>query len=253
MKDHAQAEREVRRLIYTYSRAVDRLDRALLAAFAGAALASGATWGLMRASGPVSTGAVREALLADPDMIPAAMERLQARETGKAIAANRAVIETPYAGAWEGAKDADVTVVQFFDYACGYCRAALPDIDRLLREDRKLRVVYRELPVLGPDSEAAAFLSLGAARQGRYPEFHRAMYAAGRPDAAARARLAASFRVPAAQTPEAAQELSQNLQLQQALRIAGTPAWIVGDRVLNGNVGYDALKRAIAEVRAERG
>jgi protein-disulfide isomerase len=195
---------------------------------------------------------VHDYILEHPEILPEAMERLQARETTKAVAANRKLIETPYAGAWEGNPNGDVVLVQFFDYACGYCSASLPDIDRLLKEDPKLKIVYREMPVLGPDSTAAAELSLRVAKTGRYAAFHRAAYAA-RPDAGARAKLAQQFGVdPKAKDGGADTEIATNLQLQGALRLSGTPSWVVGDKLLAGAVGYDALKAAIAEVRASK-
>ncbi len=195
---------------------------------------------------------VRDYILEHPEILPEAMERLQARDTAKAVAANRKAIETPYAGAWEGNPDGDVVLVEFFDYACGYCRASLPDIERLLKEDPKLKIVYREMPVLGPDSTAAAELSLRVAKTGRYAAFHRAAYAA-RPDAAARAKLAQQFGVDAkAKDAGAEGEIMANLQLQSALRLSGTPSWVVGDKLLAGAVGYDALKAAIAEARAAK-
>jgi protein-disulfide isomerase len=195
---------------------------------------------------------VRDYILANPEILPEAMERLQAKEAAKAIAANRNAIETPFGGAWEGAKNGDVVLAQFFDYACGYCRASLPVVDRLLKEDPKLKVVYRELPVLGPDSEAAAHLSLAVAAKGRYAEFHRALYAEGRLDAAARAKLASRFGVSAAPTPASRGEIGKNQSLQGPLRISGTPTWVVGDRVVYGAVGYDELKAAIATARSAR-
>lgn len=195
---------------------------------------------------------VRDYILDHPEILPEAMERLQARETTKAIAANRKLIETPYAGAWEGSATADVVLVEFFDYACGYCRASLPVIDRLLKEDPKLKIVYREMPVLGPDSEAASALSLRVAKTGRYAAFHRAAYAT-RPDAAAREKLARQFGVdPKVRDDGVTAEIASNLQLQNALRLTGTPSWVVGDKMLAGAVGYDALKAAIAEARAAK-
>ena len=228
----------------------------LIAAAAGAAATFAATTSV---STPVAMAdkatierIVRDYILDHPEILPQAMERLQARELAKTINANRKLIETPYAGAWEGSANADVTVVQFFDYACGYCRASLPDIDRLLKDDPKLKIVYRELPVLGPDSEAAAHLSLAIATKGGYAEAHRALYAAKRPDNTARERLAKQYGVNAAPTAATREEITTNLQLQNALRITGTPTWIIGDKVLGGAVGYDALKAAIADVRAAR-
>ena len=196
---------------------------------------------------------VHDYILDHPEILPQAMERLQARETGKLVRANRDAIVTPYEGAWEGSANPDVVLVEFFDYACGYCRASLPDIDRLLKADPKLRIVYRELPVLGPDSEVAAQISLIAARSGRYPQFHRALYAAGRPDRATVERVARQFGIdPAQRNPAASREIESNLQLQRALNITGTPSWVVGDKLLAGAVGFDAIRAAIAEVRAGR-
>jgi protein-disulfide isomerase len=118
---------------------------------------------------------VREYILNHPEILPEAMQNLQNRELAKVVGANRTRIETPYAGAWEGAADADVTLVEFFDYACGYCRSAMPDIARLLAEDKKLKIVYREMPVLGEASYEAARVSLAVAEQGRYMVFHKAI------------------------------------------------------------------------------
>src|SRR3546814_15272668 len=92
------------------------------------------------------------------------------------IDASRQTIETPYAGAWEGAAKGDVTVVEFFDYACGYCRASLPDLARLVGEDKGVKVVYRELPILSEESIDAAKVSLLAAEKNQYMPFHRALY-----------------------------------------------------------------------------
>jgi protein-disulfide isomerase len=224
-----------------------------------AALGAAATFAATAAAPTVSIAEkaavekiVHDYILEHPEILPEAMERLQAREMTKAVAANRKLIETPYVGAWEGNPNGDVVLVEFFDYACGYCRASLPDIDRLLKEDPKLKIVYREMPVLGPDSTAAAELSLRVAKTGRYAAFHRAAYAA-RPDAAARARLAQSFGVDSkAKDADAETEISTNLQLQNALRLTGTPSWVVGDKLLAGAVGYDALKAANAEARAAK-
>ncbi len=199
---------------------------------------------------------IRNYIMAHPEILPEAMAALQSRETKKLVDANRARIETPFGGAWVGAKDGDVTLVEFFDYACGYCRAALPDIDRLLAEDKKLKIVYRELPILGEGSDMAARASLSVAQSGgNYTAFHRALYAAGRPDEQSiSAALAQSGTKPEAATNDKiTTEIAANLDLQRQLQLTGTPSWIVGDTVLNGAVGYDELKKAIAKARETRG
>ena len=201
---------------------------------------------------------VKETVLANPEIIPEAMERLQEREMSKAVGANRAAYETPFGGAWAGAKDGDVVLVEFFDYACGYCRKSNEDIDRLLAEDRKLKVVWREWPVLGPDSELAAQVSLAAAEQGRFRAYYDRLFALGRPTAQSIARAQQEAGIPdeavaRMKGSEAARsELSKNLQLAQAINASGTPTFVVGDKVLQGAVGYEALKEAIEETRERR-
>jgi len=233
--------------------AADPADKTgLLSGWKGAALAGvvGALIGggvMMAASGSF----VRSYLLEHPEVLPEAMERLRAREGSRVVTANRAAIETPYAGAWAGAKDGDVVLVEFFDYACTYCRRSNADVDRLLKEDPKLKVVWREWPVLGRDSEAAARASLAAAEAGKFRAFHDALYAAGRPtpDAVAAAQAAAGVAPPA--SPQAGDgELARNFQLANTLKASGTPTFVVGDRILQGAVGYEALKQAVAEARA---
>ena len=236
-----------------------RIMIGLLAAAAGAAAAVGAIQATTP-SQPVATNdrvaiekIVRDYILDHPEILPEAMQRLQAREVAKAVNANRQRIETPFAGAWEGAANGDVTLVQFFDYNCGYCRAALPDIDRLLKEDPKLKVVYREFPVLGPESEEAARASLAAAKANKYAAFHRALYAGGRPDARAVEKAAKDLGINLAfaSDPAAQAEIDANLALARPLALSGTPSWVIGDRVLSGHVGYDALKEAIADARTK--
>lgn len=214
----------------------------------------------MRPADEAASGsAVRDYLLAHPEVIPEAMEKLKQKDAAHLVDQNRKAIETPFAGAWAGAKDGDVTLVQFYDYACGYCRASLPDIKRLLAEDPKIRIVYRELPILSAESEDAARVSLAAAEQGRFTQFHEAMWAAGRPaaetiaSAEAKAGLNPASTATTAKSQAVEQELVKNIGLMRTLGIAGTPAWIVGDQMLSGAVGYDALKKAIAEARAAKG
>ena len=195
---------------------------------------------------------VREYILNHPEILPEAMRNLEAREGAKAVSTNRKALETPFGTAWEGAADADVTLVQFFDYNCGYCRAARADIDKLIAEDPKLRVVYREVPILGEDSLKASRASLAAAQGGNYIAFHKALYDAGR--ATAKSIGDVRNRVKPGGEDDAGKidaEINANVGLLRDLQLTGTPGWVVGDQVLNGAVGYDALKAAIAEARTK--
>lgn len=201
---------------------------------------------------------VRDYLLEHPEVIPEAMARLESREAGERVAAIREPLQRPFAGAWAGNPRGDVTVVEFFDYACGYCRQSMPDIVRLLREDSNVRFVFRELPILSPESETAARYSLVAAQQGDFFAFHQAMYAAGRPSDATIASAMSSAGIDQSRartaigSAEIAAELHNNMELARQLRLSGTPAFIVGDQVFSGAVGYERLKQAIAEAREAR-
>lgn len=226
------------------------------AALAGGAAGAGMT--VLLAVIAVQSGwadrLVRKAMVENPTILVETADALRDEQSAPAIAANRQALETPFGSSWEGARDADVTLVEFYDYACGYCRASLPVIDQLLRDDPKLRVVYREFPILGPDSEAAARLALAASRQGRFKAFHDALFAAGRPTPATLAQAAAAAGIPAEipADPAIDAELQRNLSLAQQLGANGTPLFIVGNRVLNGAVGIDVLRQAIADARAAR-
>jgi protein-disulfide isomerase len=195
----------------------------------------------------LSRSIVRQGMLADPQILVEASDALRDRQTAPLIASSRSALETPFASSWKGAEKPEVVLVEFYDYACPYCKASNPHVDRLLKEKPDLRVVYRELPILGQDSVEAARLSLAASKAGRFRQFHDALYAAGRPAPntnAAAARVANIAPTPA-QDPAIEAELKRNFEIASRLGATGTPLFVVGDRVLNGAVGYDALKQAI--------
>lgn len=220
----------------------------------GGVIGSLLTAGLLvfAAPGVFSSRIVRQGLLSDPRILAETVQELRDTQYIPVLAANRAAIETPFGSSWKGAVKPQVTLVEFFDYACPYCRASNPSVDRLLQEDKGLRVVYRELPILGPDSVTAARLSLEASKLGRFARFHDALWAAGRPatDTIAAAAQNAGIAPAPPQDPEIDAELNRNMKLAADLGATGTPLFVVGDRVMNGAVGYDALKEAIAKARA---
>jgi protein-disulfide isomerase len=199
----------------------------------------------------LSSRIVRQGLLADPKILSDAVDALRDTQYEPVLASNRAAIETPFGSSWKGAAKPEVTLVEFFDYACPYCKASNPSVDRLLQEDKGLRVVYRELPILGPDSVTAARLSLEASKLGRFGKFHDTLWAAGRPapDTIGAAAQAAGISPKPADDPQIEAELKRNFQLAGQLGATGTPLFVIGDRVMNGAVGYDALQQAIAAAR----
>lgn len=231
------------------------MNRGALLAGAGGILIGGAAMVFVGGASPVGgdraaiEGIVRDYILAHPEIIPDAMRLLQDREVAKVVQANRAALERPFGSAWAGAEDGDVVLVEFFDYACGFCRKSNADVERLLKEDEKLKVVWREWPVLGEDSLAAAEASLAAAQQGRFRAYHDRLFASGRPDAAAVAAAKTAAGVTAPASPEHQREIERNYQLARNIGATGTPTFVIGDKVLQGAVGYEALKKAIEEAR----
>lgn len=200
---------------------------------------------------------VADYIKANPQIIPEALEAQRDREIAKAIGAIRPALEKPYAGAWAGNADGDVTLVVFTDYACGFCRASVPDVDRLIREDKRLKIVFRELPIISPQSRDAALMALAAARQGKYDAFHHAMFAADSLGPAAITAAAAKAGVVTDGSADATanealfqRELDNNLAIASQLQLNATPTWVVGDQLFQGQVGYDALRQAIARARS---
>jgi protein-disulfide isomerase len=224
----------------------------------GAAILGGIIGSLLTAAALVfalpdvlSSRIVRQGLIADPNVLLDAEDVLREAQYAPVLAANRDALETPFGSSWKGATKPDVTLVEFFDYACPYCKASNPAVDRLIKEDKGLRVVYRELPILGADSVVAARLSLEASKLGRFGTFHDKLWATGRPAEETNTAAAQAVGLDAVpkDDPEIEAELKKNFQLAGQLGATGTPLFVIGDRVLNGAVGYDTLKQAIEAAR----
>lgn len=196
---------------------------------------------------------VRAGMMADPQILVDAGQALRDRQYEPVLAQHRAELETPFGTSWKGASKPDVTLVEFFDYACPYCKASNPVVDRLIEDDKNVRVVYRELPILGPDSVAAARLSLAASKAGRFAQFHDALWAAGRPSPQTLASASQSAGIPskAQESADIEAELKKNFELAGQLGATGTPLFVVGNRVINSAVSYEELKKAIEDARAK--
>ena len=198
---------------------------------------------------------VREYILDNPEILPEAIDRLQARETASQLGEIRQAVVTPFPGAVLGNPDGKVVLVEFSDYACGYCRHSVPDIDALIVANPDLKVVLRELPILSPQSADAARMALAAAEQGRFEAFHKAMFASGRPSpqtieqAAKQAGLDLERARKAAASREVEAELQRNRAMAAQMGFNGTPSWVIGDQAFSGAVGRKALAKAIAAAR----
>lgn len=158
-----------------------------------------------------------------------------------------------------GNKKGDVTIVEFFDYNCGYCKQAVPDVMELLDDDKKLRLVFIEIPILGPSSMTAAKWALAAKEQNSYLEYHLLlMKHKGPMDEAILADYASKLKLDVdkmridANSPETDKILQENLQMSQKMGIQGTPAFIVGKEVIRGYVSKDVLAQAAKKAREEK-
>ena len=202
---------------------------------------------------------VRDYILAHPEIIPEAINRLETRAISQLLDANRKEIEDAYAGAWAGAENGDVILVEFFDYNCPYCKIMHSELQKLLAKDKKLKIIYRDYPVLGDTSVDAAMASLSAARQGRYAAFQKYLLSVegriSQADIVAAVRAAGMNEMETAQdmrSPDLRRQLQKNLTLGSALGMTGTPSYVVGNRILSGAKSHEQLAKAIAEARAQK-
>jgi protein-disulfide isomerase len=150
----------------------------------------------------------------------------------------------------------DVTIVEFFDYNCPYCRAAAPMLAEAMAADPGIRLVHKEWPILGPGSDFAALAALASARQGRYQDFHQAMMAySGQINEASTLEIARDIGIDLEQLrrdledPDIRAELDRNYALSGTLRVTGTPTFVIGDEIVRGLVDIATLRQYIAEAR----
>jgi len=154
----------------------------------------------------------------------------------------------------------DVTMVELFDYNCGFCKRSLPDILKLVESDKNLKFVIKEFPILGPGSLVAARAAIASRAQGKYWEFHSALLKKrGSVNEAGVMKVAEKLGLDIAKlkkdmnSDEITAILARNHRVAQALNINGTPAFIVGETIFPGAVGYEKLAEAVAKVRAKGG
>lgn len=182
----------------------------------------------------------------------------QAAQQDKVISENAdAIFRSPLSYS-AGNPDGDVTVVEFFDYNCGFCRRALPDIVKLVENDDKVRVVFKELPIFGDDSEDAAKAVLAAGKQGKYFEMHQKLYSdPGKANKEKAMKVAQDLGLDVPQlekdadSAEVQQALDEARDLAQKLGLQGTPLYLIGDRTIPGAPDdlYDQLVDNVAEIR----
>ena len=151
----------------------------------------------------------------------------------------------------------DVTVVEFFDYNCGYCRQTLPELIKLIDSDKKIKVQFMEFPILAPGSTEASKIAIAAAKQGKYLEFHKAMFAAGRANKETALKVAEQIgldieKVKAdSASPETEALITKISEIGKRIFIDGTPTFIIGDKTNPGAADFDQLKQLVDETRKD--
>lgn len=206
---------------------------------------------------------IAETLRDNPELILEALQALEARQAEAEAAAaaavltnERALLERDPNAPVLGNPDGDVTVVEFFDYNCPYCKRAMPEIDALLAQDGQIRLVLREWPILSEGSALAARAALAARKQGKYPEMHDAlMNMRGKLEADTVMRIAGEVGLDLEklkadmQSPEVEEHIATSMRLADALGFNGIPAFIVGDQLIPGFVEKAQLAEAVASAR----
>lgn len=206
---------------------------------------------------------IHDYLLNHPDVLIQAVQgaedkmKADAQDKAQKVLADRRkeVFDDPSSPV-AGNPHGDVTMVEFFDYRCPYCKQVEPSLEKVIADDHHLRFVYKEFPVLGPVSTTAARAALAARKQGKYDAFHRAMMATkGQITDQTVMDVAGSVGLDIVQlrrdmaSPDVDKTLKENLALADALDITGTPGFIVGDTIIPGAISLDDLKQAIADAR----
>ena len=218
---------------------------------------------------PAAKGAieeiVRDYIKAHPEVIEESLEHLGERRQAEALQRGREVVaahqdelfrdpDSPVHGNPSG----DVTVVEFFDYRCRYCRAVAGTVTQLLKDDPKVRLVYKDYPILGDLSVVASKAALAARAQDKYPAFHEALMAVkGELTEGSVLEIAAGVGLDTArltadmQAPAITQLIEKNRSLGKALGLTGTPVFIVGPELAPGALDLAEMKALVAQARAK--
>jgi protein-disulfide isomerase len=212
-------------------------------------------------------GLIKEYLTKNPEILVEMQNALEAREYERQAARTAAVIKkharevfNPSSSPIVGNSKGDVTVLEFFDYNCGYCKRAFGDVARLLDKDKQVKFILKELPILSKGSEEASRVALAARMQGKYWEFHRAMLqSSGQANEASALRTAEKVGVDMTRlkkdmaSPAVQKEIDDTRALAQKLGVQGTPYFLIADRIIPGapeNL-LERMNKLVAEVRKE--
>src|SRR6266851_781339 len=210
---------------------------------------------------------VKDYLVAHPEVLQEVLNELEKRQSDADAVKHRDGVKQYSQALFYsprqvtiGNRQGDVTLVEFFDYNCGYCKRALADMLNLMREDAKLRVVLKEFPVLGPSSVEAAQVAVAVRMQDptgkKYLDFHQKLLGGrGQADKARALAAAKDAGLDMARlekdlaSPEVRATLEENFKIAEEMGLNGTPSYVIGKQVVIGAVGVDSLKEKIGLAR----
>jgi len=207
---------------------------------------------------------VYEAIRENPEIVMEAVAILQARQAKDeasaaqdVLSSQRQLLERDPNAPVLGNPEGDVTIVEFFDYNCPYCKRAAPEVKALVAADPNVRLVFREWPILGEGSVYAARAALASRNQGKYEEFHDAMMGLkGRATEQSVLRVAAEIGMDIEKmtadmgSDEVAEHIETSMRLTQALGVTGTPAFVIGDAIIPGFIELPQLQKLVDDTRA---
>lgn len=209
---------------------------------------------------------LKEYLHEHPEVVVEALQASQRKQEAQlrerqklSLSALKERLESdPDSPVWGNPKG-NVTLVDFSDYNCPFCKRMYPTVEEIVAKDGNVRVVVKELPILGPESLISARYALAAKKQGKYAELRNAlMTLPGRPDEKTVQDTARRLKIDVEQlkrdisAPEIDRELRKNQELAESLGISGTPAFVVGSSLIGGAVGRDVLETHIVAARKEK-
>jgi len=206
---------------------------------------------------------IRDYLIANPEVLVEAMQELERKQDSqrdsqaqKAIDQQQAALLGDPATPSTGNPNGDVTIVEFSDYQCPYCKKAHTAVKSVIAADGKVKLIYKDLPILGEASKIAAVAALASIKQGKHDAFHDALMAnTAKLDDARIFDIAASVGIDVDRLkadmndPAIKKTIDRNMALAQELGVRGTPAFVVGKQFVPGAVDADALKQLISEAR----
>lgn len=206
---------------------------------------------------------VEEYIRSNPQVILDSVDKHQResmeRRQSDAVKANHDMLFKNERSPFIGNPDGDVTVVEFFDYNCGYCKRAFNDLQKVVDQDKNVKIVFKEFPILGPTSETASRWALAAQKQNKYFDFHTKMMSRQGPIteetlAEVAKEIGADvdkMRADAGST-EVMIQIEKNRALASQMNIGGTPAFVIGNEIIPGAISANGLLEKIKEQRAEK-